>query len=170
VIPKTTEPLTKFIRTGEGVLVVAFNIALLVIPIVSNSLSASESAKWATIIDGIAVVCRTGLKMIAQARPTGSSRQAMATSLPTPMVAGAQGTAAVEAIVAAAAATLSGQAPAQTATMTNDVTDVARLVSDTEEFARAPTTNGDPSQIPSITAGRSPVSPGRIVLARSGPE
>ena len=39
IIPQQTNPLGKFIRTGEGWLVFAFNLALLIIPIVSSSLS-----------------------------------------------------------------------------------------------------------------------------------
>ena len=65
IVPKTTNPLSKFIRTGEGILVFAFNLVLLIVPIVSNALTAEQSAKWAAIIDGIAVVSRTGLKAVA---------------------------------------------------------------------------------------------------------
>jgi hypothetical protein len=75
----------------------------------------------------------------------------------------------MEAIVAAAAAALSGQAPALTATTQNDVADVARLVSDAEEFARAPTATDDPVQTPLITAGGSAAArPGGIVVAPPG--
>src|ERR1700733_14191271 len=80
MIPKTTDPLAKFIRTGEGILVFAFNLALLIVPLVSNALTPAQSAKWATIIDGIAVISRTGLKMVAtaQAGQAGPAKAAVA--------------------------------------------------------------------------------------------
>jgi hypothetical protein len=55
--------MVKFVRTGEGMLVVAFNIALLVVPIISNALTPAQAVKWAAVINGVAVVARTGLKM-----------------------------------------------------------------------------------------------------------
>jgi hypothetical protein len=65
VIPKTTVPLAKFIRTGEGVLVFAFNLTMLIVPIVSNALSPEDAVKWAGIVNGIVVICRTGLKVVS---------------------------------------------------------------------------------------------------------
>jgi hypothetical protein len=65
VVPRTTTPLGKFIRTGEGILVFGFNIAMVVVPIVSNSLSPAQAVKWAGIVNGIAVVARTGLKIVS---------------------------------------------------------------------------------------------------------
>jgi hypothetical protein len=62
-IPKTTTSMVKFVRTGEGLLVVAFNIALLIVPIVSSALTPAQAVKWAAVINGITVVARTGLKM-----------------------------------------------------------------------------------------------------------
>jgi len=62
-IPKTTTSMVKFVRTGEGLLVVAFNIALLVVPIVSSALTPAQAVKWAAVINGVTVVARTGLKM-----------------------------------------------------------------------------------------------------------
>jgi hypothetical protein len=67
-IPKTTTPMVKFVRTGEGMLVVAFNIALLVVPIISNALTPAQAVKWAAVINGVAVVARTGLKMTSLAQ------------------------------------------------------------------------------------------------------
>jgi len=63
VIPKTTTSMVKFVRTGEGLLVVAFNIALLVVPIISSALTPAQAVKWAAVINGVTVVARTGLKM-----------------------------------------------------------------------------------------------------------
>jgi hypothetical protein len=65
VIPKTTVPLAKFIRTGEGVLVFAFNLTMLIVPIVSNALTPEDAVKWAGIVNGVAVICRTGLKVVS---------------------------------------------------------------------------------------------------------
>ena len=65
LIPEKTDPKTKFIRTGEGVLVFAFNVAMLVVPIVSSALSAGQAVKYAAILNGVAVVSRSGLKIAA---------------------------------------------------------------------------------------------------------
>jgi hypothetical protein len=64
-IPKTTDPKTKFIRTGEGVLVFAFNVAMVVVPIVSSALSAEQAVKYAAILNAVAVFSRSGLKAAA---------------------------------------------------------------------------------------------------------
>src|SRR5215475_8138736 len=64
-IPQSTTSMVKFVRTGEGLLVVAFNIALLVVPIISSALTPVQAVKWAAVINGVAVVARTGLKMTA---------------------------------------------------------------------------------------------------------
>jgi hypothetical protein len=88
VIPQKTTPLTKFIRTGEGVLVFAFNLTMLIVPIVSNSLSPEDAVKWAGIVNGVAVICRTGLKVVAevskatgiQPQPVGDLSAAVATA------------------------------------------------------------------------------------------
>lgn len=63
-IPKTTSPLTKFIRTTEGWLVVVFNGAMLIVPIVSN-FPAVQAAKWAGIVNAAVVISRSGLKGLA---------------------------------------------------------------------------------------------------------
>lgn len=65
VVPKTTSPMTKAVRTLEGVLVLAFNIGMVVVPIVSNALSATQAVKYAAIVNIALVVCRTGLKAVA---------------------------------------------------------------------------------------------------------
>lgn len=81
-IPKTTTPMVKFVRTGEGMLVVAFNIALLVVPIISSALTPAQAVKWAAVINGVAVVARTGLKMtsLVQAGALAASEGAIAAS------------------------------------------------------------------------------------------
>jgi hypothetical protein len=76
VIPKKTTPLTKFVRTGEGVLVFAFNLTMLIVPIVSNALSPEDAVKWAGIVNGVAVISRTGLKVVAEvSKATGIEPQ-----------------------------------------------------------------------------------------------
>jgi hypothetical protein len=81
-IPKTTTPMVKFVRTGEGMLVVAFNIALLVVPIISSALTPAQAVKWAAVINGVAVVARTGLKMtsLVQAGALAAPEGAIAAS------------------------------------------------------------------------------------------
>jgi hypothetical protein len=71
VIPKTTTSMVKFVRTGEGLLVVAFNIALLVVPIISSALTPAQAVKWAAVINGVTVVARTGLKMTSLVQSGG---------------------------------------------------------------------------------------------------
>jgi len=154
MVPKQTDPMAKFIRTGEGILVFAFNIALLVVPIVSNALTPAESAKWATIIDGIAVISRTGLKMVATAQTT---KPAAATALPAPVVA--QVPAATLAPLtggappvdgaAAPAAQLSEVVTPQVAAIGKDTADGGTLVADAVEFADPPSaTQSEPDQQP----------------------
>jgi hypothetical protein len=68
LVPRTTDPLTKFIRTGEGVLVFAFNLAMVLVPIVSDALTPQEAVKWAAIVNAVTVVSRTGLKIVSLAK------------------------------------------------------------------------------------------------------
>jgi hypothetical protein len=65
LIPKKTDPLGKFVRTGEGILVFAFNLAMLIVPIVSKALTPEQAVKWAGIVNGVAVISRTGLKIVS---------------------------------------------------------------------------------------------------------
>lgn len=65
LIPKTTTPLTKFIRTTEFWLVVIFNAAMLIIPILTNALPATQAVKYAAIVNTATVIARSGLKAIA---------------------------------------------------------------------------------------------------------
>jgi len=124
-IPKQTDPMTKFIRTGEGVLVFAFNLALLIVPIVSNSLSAAESAKWLAILDGVVVVSRTGLKIVAAANsaPGATAEELVASSAATVIRSGR-----VE------ATRTSAREPAGH----TDLSDLEHVVTDVVEFASRP--------------------------------
>lgn len=64
-IPQTTTPLTKLIRTGEGILVYAANVALIVVPITTSSLSATQAVKYGVALNSVTVVARSLLKAIA---------------------------------------------------------------------------------------------------------
>jgi hypothetical protein len=164
MIPKTTDPLAKFIRTGEGILVFAFNLALLIVPLVSNALTPAQSAKWATIIDGIAVISRTGLKMVAtaqagQAGPAKAAVAAVAAQIAAQATAHAteqiaapeQGSLATGAGATNGAATAAGQlgvvVPQLAQTVGTGISDVEQLVADAEEFADAPSAaQSEPTQ------------------------
>lgn len=65
MFPKFSQPLTKSIRTLEGVLVVAANVALVVIPIVHGGLSPHEAATLGTTLDAVYVGSRSLLKGVA---------------------------------------------------------------------------------------------------------
>jgi hypothetical protein len=128
-IPVTTTPLTKFIRTGEGVLVFAFNGALLVVPIVSGALSAEQAFQWAAIINGVTVVSRTGLKIVS-ALESGSSAGAPPPPVPYPESAGPVATGDADLAPAAPAADLE---PADSPHMP-----IEPDVSDADEFGSVP--------------------------------
>jgi hypothetical protein len=140
-IPKRTDPLAKFIRTGEGILVFAFNIALLIVPIVSSSLTAEQSAKWAAVIDGITVISRTGLKMCATAQvPSAPAPHPDPSGIGAAVTAGPR-VSAIAAEADAAARTLPVLDLVTTrllAAPSIDLADVGSLVSDAEEFASGP--------------------------------
>jgi hypothetical protein len=124
-IPQKTTPLTKFIRTGEGVLVFAFNLTMLIVPIVSNSLSPEDAVKWAGIVNGVAVICRTGLKVVAEvSKATGIQPQPVG-DLPV--------------VVPIADVAGNGGAPA-----------VVTGPSDDEEFASTPAADDDAVEVPAV--------------------
>ncbi len=138
IIPRHTAPLTKFIRTGEGILVFAFNVALLVVPIVSNALTPQQSVKWAAILDGIAVVSRSGLKMVAAAQGAGTP------AAPEPPAPALPDT---DAAAIAAGADLAPPATGEPAwqgalQVAGDLSNVGTLVSDAEELATGPSATG----------------------------
>lgn len=68
MVPKVTSPLTKLIRTTEGVLVVAFN-AVIGIAAVFGTLPGVQALKWAAIVNTATVLARSGLKAIALLSP-----------------------------------------------------------------------------------------------------
>lgn len=65
MIPKTTTPLTKFIRTLEGIVVVVVNCVLIIVPIVTSSLPATVAVKYGAIFNMVVVASRSILKGIA---------------------------------------------------------------------------------------------------------
>jgi hypothetical protein len=145
VIPKKTTPLTKFIRTGEGVLVFAFNLTMLIIPIVSNSLSPEDAVKWAGIVNGVAVICRTGLKVVAEvSKTTGIEPQPIGdlpSAVPSADVASNGG---APEVVTAPTQPVVVEGPTDPV-----VSDAASVVpSDDEEFASTPAVDDDAVVVP----------------------
>lgn len=69
LIPQTTTPLTKFIRTLEGWIVVLVNGTLIIVPIVTSALPATTAVKYGTIFNGIMIASRSILKGIASLSP-----------------------------------------------------------------------------------------------------
>jgi hypothetical protein len=135
-IPEKTTPLTKFIRTGEGVLVFAFNLTMLIVPIVSNALSPEDAVKWAGIVNGVAVVSRTGLKIVAQvSKATGIEPQPIGNPTAQVITADAGGSA------------NNGGAP--------EVVDP----SDSEEFDSPPTADDDAVEVPPTPVVVTPPDP-----------
>jgi hypothetical protein len=76
-IPKLTTAETKFVRTGEGVLVIGFNGAVIVATLVSHIISGvhgipvTESMKWLGVLNSISVIGRSGLKAVLSASKIG---------------------------------------------------------------------------------------------------
>ena len=142
LIPKTTKPLGKFIRTGEGILVFAFNIALVVVPIVSNALTAEQAVKWAAIINGITVLSRTGLKMVAVSQGvTGIAPQQLNPAVPVDVQTLAKELAAQLPDALKGTTSASGLA----SEVSGDLPAVEKLVSDAEAITAVPGTSGTAS-------------------------
>jgi hypothetical protein len=61
IIPKFTTPQAKMIRTLEGVLVVAFNLAMIIVPIITGShvLPAATAVKYAAVVNTATVLARS---------------------------------------------------------------------------------------------------------------
>ena len=70
-IPKMSAPLVKLTRTLEGLLVLGSNIALVLVPIVTTSLSAKEAATLGVILNGTTVISRSVLKAVAALNVAG---------------------------------------------------------------------------------------------------
>jgi hypothetical protein len=118
--------MVKFVRTGEGLLVVAFNIALLVVPIISSALTPAQAVKYAAVINGVAVLARTGLKMTALVQAgTAVTPEAAMAAVPD----GFEGTTAAAPTDAAASVDSAASV---------DGAHIDDLVSDSDEFASLP--------------------------------
>lgn len=182
VIPKKTTPLTKFVRTGEGVLVFGFNLAMLIIPIVSSALTPEQAVKWAGIVNGVAVICRTGLKIVAQVsqatgiqpQPIGNvSGQAVAVDTassasndgPSEVVTGP----AEPVVVAGPTDPVVVTSPTDPVVVTGptDQTGVsgsAGDLSDSEEFASVPTVDDDAVETPAAPVVTASVDDDAVVV------
>lgn len=82
-IPQLSEPLAKSIRTGEGLLIYATNVALVVIAALPSSLSWTHAALFLTIVNSVHAVNRTVLKVTALQKGLGIGAPIPA-KLPTP--------------------------------------------------------------------------------------
>jgi hypothetical protein len=72
MIPKLSAPLSKAIRTSEGIAVWAINIALGIAAAIPNThLTVKEAGILATITTGLHVASRTALKITAVAKAAG---------------------------------------------------------------------------------------------------
>lgn len=65
MFPQFSAPLAKSFRTLEGALVLISNVALVIIPIVTSSLSAGQAVKYGVILNTGFAVARSVLKGIA---------------------------------------------------------------------------------------------------------
>ena len=160
VIPQKTTPLTKFIRTGEGVLVFAFNLTMLIVPIVSNSLSPEDAVKWAGIVNGVAVICRTGLKVVAEVSKTTGIEPQPIGDLPGQAITAEAGSPASN---GGAPDVVTG--PTQPVVVMGPTDPVVSDVvsggpSDDEEFASTPTADDDAVEVPAPPAPPVPVATG----------
>lgn len=68
LVPRTTTPLTKFVRTLEGWLVIAANGVLVIVPL-AGSLPWGTSVKYMAILNVGTVISRSVLKGIASLSP-----------------------------------------------------------------------------------------------------
>lgn len=61
-VPKISQPEAKFIRTTEGWLIIGANFGLIALGALPHGLPWTKSALYGTILNGLTVVCRSGLK------------------------------------------------------------------------------------------------------------
>lgn len=89
MIPKLSQPLTKSVRTLEGLLVLASNVALVVLPIVT-ALPVGQSVKYGTILNAAYAFARglpKGLAALGVSAPAKSAPAAQAAPSPAPGLA-----------------------------------------------------------------------------------
>ena len=65
MFPKISTPLAKSIRTGEGILVYASNVGLVLLGALPHGLSWEKSALFGTILNGLHVIGRSAVKVSA---------------------------------------------------------------------------------------------------------
>lgn len=83
---RTTDPLTKLIRTTEGVVLFAFNAASITLAAV-NDISPSTAVKYTAIFNAIAFASRQALKAAAVLAPGAGLDPNVIPSLPEPRLA-----------------------------------------------------------------------------------
>ena len=126
MVPKLSQPLSKAIRTSEGIAIWAINIALgIAAAIPSTHLTVKEAGILATITTGLHVASRTALKVTAVAKAAGLPPIAFAPS------------AAVTAAVADAPAlvTYAAEDIAKAPTVNEAIQQATTVVTDAQEIA-----------------------------------
>lgn len=68
MVPQLSAPLTKLIRTGEGILLFGFNISATVLAVVGD-VAPSAAVKYAAIFNAVAFASRQALKAVASLKP-----------------------------------------------------------------------------------------------------
>jgi hypothetical protein len=68
MIPKLSAPLTKLVRTGEGVVLFAFN-TLAAVAVIVQDVAPTQAIKYAAIFNSVAFLSRTALKAVALGKP-----------------------------------------------------------------------------------------------------
>jgi len=117
------------------------------VPIVSNSLSPEDAVKWAGIVNGVAVICRTGLKVVAEfSKTTGIQPQPVGD--PSALVATAN-------LAGNGGAPDLGTGPTQPVVVIGPTDPVVSNVvsagpSNDEEFASTPTADDDAVEAPAL--------------------
>lgn len=66
-----TKPLEKSFLTGEGILVYATNIGLAVAAVLPHGLSWTQSGAYLAVLNGLHIVSRTALKVVAVQKDAG---------------------------------------------------------------------------------------------------
>lgn len=154
-IPTFSQPLTKFIRTLEGLIVLGSNVALVLAPIVSSHVSPTQAIKYGAILNSVTVFSRSLLKGVAALNVAG---------LPAPVQLLSR---AHQAELEKAAGTIAGQVASDVGKVTTAVAVEDQLVSDVNEFASqppaapslayAPESAATPD--PEVTSGAVPAQP-----------
>lgn len=149
---KLSHPLSKSVRTLEGVLVLAANAALVVIPAATASMSAGTAVKYGVVLNGAYAIARSLLKGIA------------ATGIPAAQLLSPD----VQARVDQVAASVAGQAVQDAEHGASAADMVAQAVSDETEMAAAPPPAAPPPAAP-VAPAPGPVGPVASVTSLQPP-